>query len=83
MGSYRIVRLRGAHFFYTADSQIAVTSDLRHRLHFTPQKHILILISVRGLVNPRTIVELKRVGKLELTSIISSRIQPATLRLVA
>jgi hypothetical protein len=39
---------------------------------------LLVLISVRGSVNPKAIVRLERLGKLKEKSITSPRLEPAT-----
>jgi hypothetical protein len=54
---------------------------LRAGRPLTPGR-ILVLISVRGWVDPRAIVRLERLGELE-NPITSSEIEPATFRLVA
>jgi hypothetical protein len=47
-----------------------------------PPKRFLVLISVRGCVDPRAIVRLEGVDKLKKKS-TSSGLEPATFRLVA
>jgi hypothetical protein len=47
-----------------------------------PSGSFLVLISVRGRVNPRVTVQLEGLGQLT-TPIILSGIEPATFRLVA
>jgi hypothetical protein len=51
-----------------------------------PQKNFLVLISVRGQVNPRAMVRLEGLSKLQKKkkkSITSSALIPTTFRLVA
>jgi hypothetical protein len=54
---------------------------LRARLSLTTGK-IMVLISVRGLVDPRTIVRLEGLGQFK-NPMTSSGIEPVTLQLVA
>jgi hypothetical protein len=55
---------------------------LTRRPRFTPQKHFLVLISVRSQANSRTIVRLKALDKLK-NSITSQGIEQAIFRFVA
>jgi hypothetical protein len=48
-----------------------------------PQGIFLVLITVRGLVDPRAIVRLEGLGKLKNPITSSSGLEPATFRLVA
>jgi hypothetical protein len=62
---HRVVRRRGSHVFYTVDSHMvfrlsALRADCILRLG-----RFLILISVRGLINPMAIVRLEGLGKLK------------------
>jgi hypothetical protein len=50
--------------------------------HLYTQKDILVLISVKRLSKPQGLVRLERLGKLK-NSMTSSRLKPATFRLVA
>jgi hypothetical protein len=50
--------------------------------HLLPLGRFLILISVRGLVDPRAIVRLEGLGQLN-NPVTSLGIEPATFRLVA
>jgi hypothetical protein len=54
---------------------------LRAGRPFTPRK-FLVLISVKGSVDPRAIVRLEGLGQLK-NPVTSSRIEPTTFRLVA
>jgi hypothetical protein len=47
-----------------------------------PRRRFLVLISVRGLVDPRVIVRLEGLGQL-ISPVASSGIEPATFRFVA
>jgi hypothetical protein len=61
---------------------MAVTlSALRARPPLPPGR-FLVLISVRGSVDPRAIVRLEGLGQLKIP-MTSSEIEPATFRLVA
>jgi hypothetical protein len=73
-----VVRRRGSHII---SSQMAMKLPaLRAGRPLTP-RIFPVLISVRGLVEPRAIVRLERLGQLE-NPIISWGIEPATLRLI-
>jgi hypothetical protein len=75
------VRRRGSHILYTIDSRMAVRlSALRAGRPLPPR--FLVLISVRGSVDPRAIVQLEGLGQVK-NPMTSSEIDPATFRLVA
>jgi hypothetical protein len=59
---------------------MAVRSALRVGRPLSPGRD-LILISVRGCVDPRVIVRLEGLGQLKIT--VTSGIEPTTFRLVA
>jgi hypothetical protein len=67
-GGHMVVRRRGSHIFYTIGSQMAVSlSALRAgppAALYSPGI-FLVLISVRGWVNPRAIVPLEGLGPLK------------------
>jgi hypothetical protein len=76
------VRHCGSHIFLVnqfIDGGVVVR--LKHWLPFTPRK-FLVLISVRGWVDPRAIVWLEGLGQLK-NPMTSSKIEPATFQLVA
>jgi hypothetical protein len=52
--------------------------SLTRRQHFPPPGRFLVLISVRGWVDPRAIVRLEGLGKLKRST--SSVLEPATFR---
>jgi hypothetical protein len=80
--THRVVIRRGCHIFYTIGSEMALRlSALRAGRHLPPRK-FLVLISVRGRVDPRDIVRLESLGQFK-NPIISSENEPATFRLVA
>jgi hypothetical protein len=73
---------RGSHIFKTIGSQMAVRlSALRADSPLTPGR-LLVLISVRCLVDPRTIVWLEGLGQLK-NAITSRGIESATFQLLA
>jgi hypothetical protein len=71
---------RISHFIDSrlTDGSEVVRSTLR--LRFTPQKYFLVAISVRGWVNFRVRMRLEGLSKLETNSMISSELEPDTLR---
>jgi hypothetical protein len=75
------VRRRGSHIFWTIGSQMAVRSASRAGRALPPGR-FLVLISVRGLVDPRAIVRVEGLGQLK-NQMASSGIEPATFRPIA
>jgi hypothetical protein len=59
------MRLRGSHIFYTIGSQMAVRMSALHTGRFYPPGRFLVLISVRGWVEPRAIMRLEGLDKLK------------------
>jgi hypothetical protein len=80
--AHRVVRHQGSHNFYIIGSQMAVRLSALSAGHPLPPRRFLVLISVRGLVDPRAIVRLEGNRSIE-NPMTSSGIKPATLRLVA
>jgi hypothetical protein len=71
-----------SHFVQTIGSQMAVNlSALRAGRHLTPGR-FLVLISLRGWVDPRAVVRLEELGKLK-NPMTTTGIEHATFRLVA
>jgi hypothetical protein len=75
MYAHKVVRRRGTHIFKTVGSQMAACRPLS-------LGRFLVLIAVRGLVDPRAIVRLEGIGQLR-NRVITSGMEPATFRLVA
>jgi hypothetical protein len=82
MKAQRVVRRRGSHIFYTIVSQMAVRLSALRAGRPLPPRRFLVLISVRGRVDPRAIVRLEGLGKLK-NPMTSWGFEPATFRLVA
>jgi hypothetical protein len=79
MEAHKVVRRRGSHIYYTIGSEMAVRlSALRARCPLPPGR-FLVLISVRGWVNPRAILRLKGLGQLK-NPMTSSGIERLTIR---
>jgi hypothetical protein len=57
--AYRVVRRRGCHIFYTVGSQTAVSLSALRAGRPLPPGRFLVLISVRGRVDPRAIMQLE------------------------
>jgi hypothetical protein len=76
------VRRRGSHIFYTIDSQMAMRLSALGAGRPLPPGRVLVLLSVRGYVNPRAIVLLEELGQLKIP-ITSFGFETATFRLVA
>jgi hypothetical protein len=76
------MRRRGSHIFLdnqlTDDGEVSTFSAGRP---LTPGR-FLVLISVRGLVEPRATVQLEELGQLK-NPMTSSGIEPITFRIVA
>jgi hypothetical protein len=82
MEAHRILRRQGSHIFEIIGPQMAVMLWALRAGRPLPPGRIPVLISVRGLVDPRSIVWLERIGQL-INPIVLSGIEPATFRLVA
>jgi hypothetical protein len=57
------VRRRGSHIFLTVNSQMAVRLSALRAGRFLLPGRFLVLISLRGLVDPRALVRLEALGK--------------------
>jgi hypothetical protein len=65
MKAHRVVRGRGSHNFYTIGSQMAATLSALRAGRPLPPVRFLVLIFVRGLVDPMAIVRLEGLGQLK------------------
>jgi hypothetical protein len=74
--------LRLPHFLDNRLTDDGKVVSLMRRPPFTPPGRFLVLISVRGRVDPRAIVQLEGLGKLK-KKFTSSGFEPATFLLVA
>jgi hypothetical protein len=77
-----VVSSRGSHIFYTIGSLMAAMVSALCSGRPLPPGRFLLLISVRGWVNPSVIGRLEGIDQLKIP-ITSSGIEPATFRLVA
>jgi hypothetical protein len=82
MEAHRGVGRRGSHIFKTVASQMAVRSALCAGRPLRPGRY-LVLISVRGRVDPQGHSAAGMIRSIEKNPITSSGIEPATFRLVA
>jgi hypothetical protein len=80
--AHRVVRRRGLHIFLTDGSQTAMSLSALTPGRPLPPGRFLVLISVRGWVDPRPIMRLVGLGQLE-NPMTSSGLEPTTFRLVA
>jgi hypothetical protein len=80
--AHRVEGRRGSHIFQTIGSQVAVRLSALRAGRPLPPGRFLVLISVRGWVEPRAIVRREGLGQLK-NPVTSSGIEPATFRLVA
>jgi hypothetical protein len=80
--AHRVVRRRGSHILKTIGTQMAVRLSALRAGHSFPPGRILVLISLRGWVEPRAIVRLEGLGQLK-NSITLLGVTPATFRLLA
>jgi hypothetical protein len=78
-----VVRHQGSHIFYTVSSQIVVRLSALCTCHPLPPGRFLVLISVRGWVDPRVVMQLEGLGKLKNPITSSTGLEPATFWLVA
>jgi hypothetical protein len=66
--SYRVVKCRESHIFWTVGSQVEVrllALSTGTALYLEQKKDLVVLISVRGWVNPSARVRLEGLGKLK------------------
>jgi hypothetical protein len=82
MEARRFVRRRCFHILYTIGSQMVVRLPALRAGRPLPPGIFLVLITVIGWVDPWATVRLQGLGQLK-NPIDSSRIEPATFRLVA
>jgi hypothetical protein len=65
MEAHEVVRRRGSHIFYRVGSQMSVRLSAIRACRPLPPGRFMVLISVRGLVDPRAIVRLEGLGLLK------------------
>jgi hypothetical protein len=78
----RVAGCRGSHILSTIGSQMAVRFSALRTGHPLPAERFLVLISVRGWVDPGAILRLEELGQLK-NPMASLGIEPATFQLVA
>jgi hypothetical protein len=78
----RVLRRRGAHIFYIIGSQLAVRLSASLAGRPLPAERFLVLISVRGWVDPGAIVRLEGLSQLQ-NPMPLPEIETTTFRLVA
>jgi hypothetical protein len=69
MEAHSLVRRRGSHILQTVGSQMAVRLSALRSGRSLPIGKFLVLITVRGWVDPRAIVRLEGLGTLKITSV--------------
>jgi hypothetical protein len=79
----RAARGWGSHIFQTFNSQMAARLSALRAGRFLPPGRFLVIISVRGWVDPRAIVWLEGLGKLKEKKTYHPGLEPATFQLVA
>jgi hypothetical protein len=82
MEAHRFGRLRSSHIFYTIGSQMAVRLPALRAGHPLAPGRFLVLISFRGCVDPRAIVQLEGLDKLK-NILTSSGFEPSTCSILS